>query len=113
MASRRSKQSEKQAIRPDVLVSSRTSGRRPCRERRKKKCGGSAPRTPRVFFFASDDTGAARTSGRTSGGTPGRTSCVSRLKRKPEKYIEKYFEQTLHFGGGILFFIFFVGRYRT
>ena len=29
--------------------------------------GAAAPRTLRVLFFASDDTGAARTSGRTSG----------------------------------------------
>ena len=28
--------------------------------------GAAAPRTPRVFFFPSDDTGAARTSGRSS-----------------------------------------------
>ena len=50
--------------------------------------GAAAPRTPRVFFSASDDTGAVRPNARPD---------VSRLKRKPEKYIEKYFEPSLDF----------------
>ena len=44
--------------------------------------GAAAPRTPRVFFFSSDDTGAARTSGRTFGRTPGHRIDRGRLDLK-------------------------------